>query len=134
MDQAVYFVTWRVHPKQPELSPAERDLLVSVLSFFDGSRYNLLAYVVMDDHVHVLVEPFTGEHLQQIIQSWKSFTANKMQREDGRRGAVWQDEYFDRIMRDEAEFLEKAEYIFNNPIKKWPELLNYRWLGWKMMD
>ena len=99
-----------------------------------GSRYNLLAYVVMDDHVHVLVEPFTEEQLQQIIQSWKSFTANKMQREYGRRGAVWQDEYFDRIMRDEAEFLEKAEYIFNNPIKRWPELENYRWLGWKMMD
>jgi len=134
LNNATYFVTWRLRPKQPLLKPAERDLIGSVLSHFDKSRYTLFAYVIMDDHVHVIIEPLAGEPLQSIIQSWKSFSANRLQRQHGRKGTVWQDEYFDRIIRDEAEFLEKTHYIINNPLKRWPDVENYQWLGWKIME
>ena len=95
---------------------------------FDGFRYELAAYVVMDDHVHVLLAPLAPHELHGILHSWKSFTARQMQHEHKRFGRVWQDEYFDRIMRDDQEFAQKAEYIVGNPRKRWPEVQEYPWV------
>ena len=117
LDGSVYFVTWRLHKSQKELSTPEREIIGSTLKYFDGQRFDLFAYVVMPDHIHVLVKPSKGYFLHELVHSWKSFTANRLQHEGGREGKVWQEDYFDRIMRDEAEFLEKAQYILNNPLK-----------------
>lgn len=125
---SVYFVTWRIHPTQPDLLPEERGIVASVIEHFDGKRYNLEAYVVMSNHVHVLVEPLEDYILQDIFHSWKSFTANTLQKKFGRKGSVWQDEYFDRIVRDEDELIEKAQYILNNPSKAFPEIEDYEWV------
>jgi len=126
---ATYFVTWRLKSGLSELTSAERDIVAAALHHFDGQRYRLRAYVVMNDHVHVLVEPKEGFELTNILHSWKSFTANQLQRKCGRHGAVWQDESFDRIVRDEDEFWEKRTYIYNNPWKRWPQLKEYRWVS-----
>jgi hypothetical protein len=45
-----------------------------------------------------------------------------------RLGRVWQDEYFDRIMRNDRELLQTAEYIITNPWKRWPEIKEYPWV------
>ncbi len=45
-----------------------------------------------------------------------------------RFGRVWQEEYFDRVVRDEAELVEKAQYILDNPRKRWPEGRDYLWV------
>lgn len=87
---ALYFVTWRLIPKIQDLTPDERNVVVAALRHFSGSRYRLLAYVVMNDHVHVLVEPYTHA-LQSIVHTWKSFTTKSLQR-CGRHGRVWQPE------------------------------------------
>jgi putative transposase len=129
LEGSVYFVTWRLHTEQPELSPDERDVIVSALRHFDNERYVNLAFVVMNDHVHVLLEPLGTIRLQDILHSWKSFTARKLQKHFGRRGPIWQPESFDRIIRDEAEFVEKAQYILNNPLKRWPDLKHYKWVS-----
>lgn len=131
---ATYFLTWRLHQAQTDLTPGERDRVVSALRHFDGERYTLLAYVVMNDHVHVLVRPHGGHRLEQTTHSWKSFTANRMQKESGRVGAVWQDESFDRIVRDEDEFWEKARYILDNPVKRWPGTGDYLWAWLRRPD
>jgi REP element-mobilizing transposase RayT len=110
-DQATYFVTWRLARGQPELDASERDLVVAAMKRFDGSRYELAGYVVMDDHVHALVTPLDGFELESILHSWKSFTARQMQRRHGRLGRIWQDEYFDRIVRDDNELVQKRNYI-----------------------
>jgi hypothetical protein len=55
----------------------------------DSQRYRLIGYAVMNDHVHVVVEPSTGHNLTKIVQSWKSYTTNRMQRSCGRKGRVW---------------------------------------------
>ncbi len=83
----------------------------------------------MDDHVHVVVAPRDGFSLQKIIHSWKSFTANRLQRDFGRFGIIWQYEYFDRIVRDGDELITKINYILGNPLRKWPELKEYAWVG-----
>lgn len=58
MQGSVYFVTWRLAKTQPALHPEEKTSVVAAIRHFDGLRYELIAYVVMDDHVHVLVLPF----------------------------------------------------------------------------
>jgi putative transposase len=127
-DQGTYFVTWRLARGQQELDASERDLMVEAMKEFDGQRYELAAYVVMDDHVHALVTPLANYELQSILHSWKSFTARQMQRGHGRFGRVWQDEYFDRIIRDDKEFIQKRDYIIANPWKRWPEIEEYPWV------
>jgi len=125
---ATYFVTWRIKPGSTVLVPNERSEVCNALKHFDQSRYDLFAYVIMDDHVHVIVRPFENWALENLVHSWKSFTANRLQRLNFRKGQVWQDEYFDRIIRDEDEFLEKAQYIFNNPWKHWHDINEYVWM------
>lgn len=75
---ATYFVTWRLQKAQAELSEVERALVAESLRHFDGRRYLLHAYVVMNDHVHVLVEPRAAFRLESIVQSWKSFSAKRI--------------------------------------------------------
>ena len=128
LDGATYFVTWRLQPGLAPLLPAERQVIYCALMHFDGERYDLNALVVLDDHIHVLVRPIDGHPLKSILHSWKSFTAHRLQLEFHRIGRIWQDESFDRIVRDDAEFLEKATYIVSNPSKRWPELTDYPWV------
>jgi putative transposase len=134
VDGAIYFVTWRVHHGQQDLSKGERDCVVASIRHFDGARYVLHAYVVMNDHVHVLAQSNPSYQLQDIVSAWKSFTTNRLQREFGRLGMVWQDEYFDRALRGEAECDQKRDYILSNPRKRWPELEAYRWCWALGMD
>lgn len=106
---------------------------MSALRNFENKRYRLVAFVVMNDHIHVLmttIEPFA---LQDVLHSWKSFTANRLQREQGRRGRIWQQEYFERTVRDEHELAQKFDYIRSNPWARWPEIESYRWV-WPLDD
>jgi REP element-mobilizing transposase RayT len=128
LDGSVYFVTWRLAPNQADLTADERGELMSALKHFDGHRFELYAGVVMHDHVHVLVKPLGKHRLQELLHSWKSFTAHKFRQDYGRKPPVWQDEYLDRIVRDAQEFLDKAQYVLNNPLKTWPELEDYPWV------
>jgi REP element-mobilizing transposase RayT len=127
-DDVVYFVTWRLSPEQRELAPTEREVVAEALRHFDRRHYELAAYVVMNDHVHVLVRPMAGHELEDLVHSWKSYSANRLLRAHQRIGVVWQDEYFDRIVRDEKEFEQKFEHILYNPWKRWSELPEYPWV------
>jgi len=127
MDGSTYFVTWRLAASQVPLECEEKTLVADAIKHFSGERYQLVAYVIMDDHVHVLVTPTDGISLQEIVHNWKSFTANRLQRNFARFGTIWQGEYFDRIVRDERELMEKINYILNNPTRRWPEIEDYKW-------
>jgi REP element-mobilizing transposase RayT len=62
--------------------------VAAAMKKFDGQRYELAAYVVMDDHVHALLTPFATYELKGILHSWKSFTSRQMQRRNRRFGRV----------------------------------------------
>ena len=117
----VCFITWRCK-KDELLSPEERTITLAALRHWDGQKWTLYAAVVLPDHVHVLAQPLDhGEggtiDLGEIIQDVKGFSAWKINRQRGSKGSLWQDERYDRIVRDAAEFLEKWEYIRNNPLR-----------------
>lgn len=110
---------------------------------FAGERYDLIAWVVMPNHVHVLIRTYEGVALGKIVQSWKSYTGRRIGemmdargsrpgsrpggrgsqgRGSQRRGSqgaqgVWMREYWDRFIRNEAHFCAAVDYIHQNPVK-----------------
>jgi len=92
-------------------------IVVSALRHFDRDRYLLDAFVVMPNHVHVLVQLAKGQALADILHSWKSFSAKAINELLGRKGQLWQDESYDRIVRDWNELVGYRDYILHNPEK-----------------
>jgi REP element-mobilizing transposase RayT len=71
----------------------------------------------MPNHVHAVVTPFSGFALPEILHSWKSFTAHKINSVLGKNGRVWEEDSFDHIVRDENAFERFVIYTENNPVK-----------------
>jgi putative transposase len=84
---------------------------------FDGVRYRLHAWTIMPNHVHVLISSVPGASLGRVVSSWKRFTARQANRLLEREGAFWQDDYWDRFIRNEEHFNATVSYIDNNPVK-----------------
>ncbi len=80
-------------------------LVGNALRFFEGSRYDLHAWVVMPNHGHVMVTPREKWTLSSILHSWKSYTGTEANRVLGRVGEpFWQRESYDHLVRDDKEF------------------------------
>ncbi|MCZ7605514.1 MAG: DHHA1 domain-containing protein [Planctomycetota bacterium] len=105
-------------------------IVANALQHFDGERYELHAWCVMPNHVHVVFKPAAGHGLSDILHSWKSFTAKECNKVLGRKGAFWMDEYYDRLIRDEAEWRGKIAYTMNNPSAA--GLTDWKWVGSSM--
>lgn len=120
---------------------AAAKLVVDAMHHFDGQRYELGSYVVMPNHVHAIVRPLLcdEEPLERILQSWKRHAAREINRRLGLVGPFWQEESFDRIIRDEEHLWRAIQYIGANPSKagltrdQCPTWVRPEWvkLGWK---
>jgi len=93
------------------------NIVESALRYFDGERCILGHYVIMPNHVHALVRPVMEFSLSDVLHSWKSYTANVINRSVSRCGTLWQDESFDHIVRDESQLERFVRYIDRNPAK-----------------
>ena len=93
------------------------ELVENALLHFDGMRYRLLAWVIMPNHVHALIETFDHFPLGGVIHSWKSFTSNQANRILGRDGRFWMQDYFDRYVRNDEHLVAVTGYIEQNPVK-----------------
>jgi putative DNA methylase len=99
------------------LRKAEIALLTeNSLLHFDSERYKLLAWVIMPNHVHMLMQLEQSWPLDKIMHSIKSYTANHSNKLLRRSGHFWQREYFDRFIRDEGHFRAAVQYIHYNPV------------------
>jgi putative transposase len=104
------------------LQERDREEVLKTLHHWDGSKWILLVAVIMPDHVHVLAKPLPRPDggvfgLSEILHSVKRHSALIINKTRGTQGPVWQNERFDRIVRDYEEFLEKWNYMRNNPVK-----------------
>jgi putative DNA methylase len=84
---------------------------------FDDVKYNLHAWVVMPNHVHVLFTPTHGYKLPSIMHSTKSYTATQANKLLRRSGDFWAREYFDRYIRNADHFVNTVNYIHSDPVK-----------------
>jgi putative transposase len=119
LEGSTYFVTFRV---RKALGAVFEDhsvaaIVEEALWFGYGERYFLHAYVIMPDHAHLLLQPDVEWTLAKILQGLKGFTARQINTLLGRKGAFWQDESFDHLIRNEEDWLDKFDYIHSNPVR-----------------
>jgi len=93
------------------------ELVAGAMKFFDGQRYLLGAFVVMPNHVHVVFRPLEAQTVEDILMSWKGFTARRINQLLKRAGQFWQRESYDTIVRDCEHLVKAVAYIGRNPEK-----------------
>jgi REP-associated tyrosine transposase len=98
--------------------PDIADLVAGAFRFFAGERYLLDAWVVMPNHVHVVLWPMPNHTLSKIVQNWKRYTAREANKLLDRIGeSFWQPESFDHWIRNDDEHARCCRYVVNNPVK-----------------
>jgi len=137
----VYFITFRTY-KNLQLDEQSKQIIFNNIIHYSKIKYKLYSFVIMNDHVHIILQPNEIEpgkyiNLSEIMHSIKSFTAKKiikhLQYEWTETTVlpekIFQSESYDRIIRTEDELKEKMNYIHNNPIKKGlcEDGYNYKW-------
>ncbi len=91
-------------------------LIENNLLKFSGERYQLRAWVLMPNHLHVLFEVGTVS-MSETVGAWKKHTARLAHRLLRKRGAFWANDYFDTYMRNADHERRTIRYIENNPVK-----------------
>lgn len=94
---------------------ALNQIVADSLMHFDGIRYQMLGFVVMPNHVHLMAVFESNEALLLQCESWKRFTGTKIQKRLGRRGRFWQQDAFDHLVRCEAQYKRLLAYMEQNP-------------------
>ena len=139
-DFKIFFITFCTYQRW-ELPGGARQIVLDVFLRGDGKLFELLALVVMPDHVHVALNPLgdmDGQvSLPEILQAIKSTSSHRINKELGHRGTVWQQESFDRGLRQEEQLGDKIEYMLLNPVRAGlvRDPMAYRWMwrkkqGW----
>jgi RecG-like helicase/REP element-mobilizing transposase RayT len=121
---AIYAVTITTAHRRT-LSLQARTIVLNAWRRFHNRRYELFAICVMPDHVHALFQPWPKKEtsheeitfwsLTELMRSLKSLTAREINRAEGKAGAVWEKETFDRYIRSNRDLTEKFHYILRNP-------------------
>jgi REP element-mobilizing transposase RayT len=121
--------------------PCFAKIVASSMHHFDDDRYELDAYAVLPNHVHAILRPLKplAHPLEAILASWKKYTSRLMNQELNRRGDLWQEECYDRIVRDEEHLWSAIQYVRSNPERanlppgSCPLWVRPQWveLGWK---
>lgn len=92
-------------------------IVANALLYFNNDRYILDEWVIMPNHTHVLVKPINNYSLTEILHSWKSYTANEINKHTGEKGQLWMHESYDHIVRNREAFEAIRNYIRQNPAK-----------------
>lgn len=99
-------------------SPEPRQIVSDALRHFDADRYALHSTVAMPNHVHVLASLSPSHSLESVLHSWKSYTAHAItKRHPEAPNPFWQEDYYDRLVRNAEHFHASVRYIRNNPVK-----------------
>lgn len=97
--------------------PEVRQGLLDTLHHADGKDYDMLSYVVMPNHVHLLFRLRAGAELEKVIQAWKSISSRRIGQTTGQKGEWWQEGYRDRLIRGPEHLERVLNYIRRNPVE-----------------
>ena len=126
--EALHFITFSCFHRLPCLeTAAPKDTVEAVLEQTRARHQaRIYAYVLMPEHVHLLINEPPSILLAQFLKAVKQTTSRKLK---GDREQFWQDRYFDRNIHGESARSEVIRYIHRNPVKRGlvasPE--QYRW-------
>jgi putative transposase len=96
--------------------PRAASAVAQTLLHHDGPRYDLLAWAIMPSHVHAVVQTSPEQTLSSIVAAWKSCSARRVNAALGRRGPLWQRDYYDRYVRDDDHLARVVAYTEANPV------------------
>ena len=96
--------------------PRVARLVDDALRRLDGAEHRLQAWVLMPNHVHLVVDVWETP-LSQLVKRWKGTAAREANQVLGRSGAFWQEDYFDTKIRDAAHLAQAIRYVEQNPTK-----------------
>ncbi|MFN3849815.1 MAG: transposase [Spirosomataceae bacterium] len=103
-------------------SPTLAKIVADSIHFWDDRRFELYAYCIMSNHVHIVFrlfdeseieKPYYLEQVMHSIKRYSSFECNKLL---GLNGEFWQSESYDRLVRDTEELKRIIRYVLNNPV------------------
>jgi putative transposase len=94
-----------------------RGMVESALRHFDQDRYSLHSWIIMPNHVHAPASLSRGWKLEQVLHSWKSYTAQRINQRLGKSGELWQEDSYNRLIRNAGHFANVVSYIKRNPEK-----------------
>jgi REP element-mobilizing transposase RayT len=112
---STYYVSF--HLSAGELTIKERQIVLEHVRSGNGRFYDLAAAVVMPNHVHLILKPLGQFDPSRILKGIKGVSARLLNQHRNANGQVWQEESWDRILRDVDEFDEKLQYMYDNPVK-----------------
>ena len=93
-----------------------REIVVESFHHHDGTRYHLGDYVIMPNHVHVLLTPYGGHSMREIVTTWKRFTGHRIVKRLRATAPFWLKSY-DHIVRSERQLCILPAVIRENPEK-----------------
>jgi REP element-mobilizing transposase RayT len=112
-----YHVTTKTKGNAPLFrDAANADIVVRALQFLRIDRAYLLGYVLMPDHLHVVLIPRGDQTISRLMRTIKGYVSRVINSERGATGSLWQPSFHDRVMRNERHLLETLEYMHRNPV------------------
>jgi putative transposase len=105
------------------------DIMQKALRHFDGDRYDLQAWCVMPNHVHVVLVTDPQVLLGRIVKSWKHAVAWRINKLQGTERPIFAKDYFDRFVRNLKQADSAIGYVEANPVKTGlvEDAASYRW-------
>jgi putative transposase len=126
--EALHFVTFSCFHRLPLLgAPGPKEVVEAILEEIRvRHQARVYAYVLMPEHVHLLINEPPTIVLAQVLKALKQTASRKLR---GDRQHFWQPRYFDANIRGEAARSEVIRYIHRNPVKRGLVALpgQYRW-------
>ena len=115
--RTTYFITNVTYERRPILGE-HADLLWNAITTLQmRSSFDLQAWVFLPDHFHLLIDT-RGCNISNLIQRLKmSFSAQYLKRVGLKSGRVWQNRFWDHIIRDQEDWSRHVDYIHYNPAK-----------------
>ena len=102
------------------------ELVEMVLLESNGNQYWMHAWVVMPNHVHLVVDVWHVP-LMKLINRWKGKSSRKANKLLDRSGAFWQEDYYDTLVRDETHSKRAMRYTEQNPVKAFLTKAAHEW-------
>jgi len=96
---------------------AAADIIVAKLQHYrDAGAYQLHAFVLMPNHLHVLLTPSSTTSVEKAMQLIKGASSHEIHKQLGARREIWQSGFHEATIRDAADYLSKIRYIHQNPV------------------
>jgi putative transposase len=134
IENPIFFITACTHERRNILSNSQAAAILVEEWTIAKERYDwhIGRYVIMPDHVHFFCAPGNeAQDLSVFMKFWKEWTSKRIKKKCGIEGHVWQREFFDHLLRSDESYVQKWDYVFNNPVRAGlaKEANDWHWQG-----